>query len=269
MWDDLSKSVKAQLYERVSSPLFGSFVLAWGCWNYRFILVLIGSGEPEKKLAYIDTHIFRDYYDVILRGMSLPFVSAIVFIYLYPLVSKSLYRYWQGKQKELKEIQQKIEDDTPITQEEARQLRYELRQKAVEHDKAMKERESQIAELTQLVREKDEQLNGLSSRFMRGSPAYQPQSEPELDESKLKMLEALASQSLAGISYEALLKDFGPDIVKTEADIDQLQNDQYASEFSERGERKMRITSQGRKRFLIEREKRNGNLHLNEARTAA
>lgn len=35
MLDDLTKEIKAQLYERVKSPLFGAFALSWAAWNSR------------------------------------------------------------------------------------------------------------------------------------------------------------------------------------------------------------------------------------------
>jgi len=46
--DDIFKSIKAFLYDRVASPLFGAFVTAWSIWNYRVISILL-SDENELK----------------------------------------------------------------------------------------------------------------------------------------------------------------------------------------------------------------------------
>lgn len=77
MFDDLSKSIKAQLYERVSSPLLGSFAISWVAWNYRFVLTLISSLPLNEKLAFIDTHIFPSYTQVLLQGGLYPLVTAL------------------------------------------------------------------------------------------------------------------------------------------------------------------------------------------------
>ena len=52
MLDDLSKSIKASLYERATSPLFGAFVISWLAWNYRFVLTVISSMSAKEKFSY-------------------------------------------------------------------------------------------------------------------------------------------------------------------------------------------------------------------------
>ncbi|SFH74821.1 hypothetical protein SAMN04515618_102317 [Collimonas sp. OK307] len=255
MWDDLTKSVKAQLYERASSPLFGSFVLAWICWNYRFILVLTASGDTEKKLNYVDSHIFRDYQDVIFHGICYPFISAVAFIYLYPIVSKSLYKYWQNKQKELKLIQQQIEDDTPMTQADARELRSEVRQKAIEYDKTLSSNESQIAVLTKLVKDKQDQIEALTSHGASEIPEYQAMPEPDIDNDQLEILRKLAESSSKGMLRGDLIVVSGPDKIANESNIDQLLSDKFAAVSFVNGARKIVITPEGRKKFLQERGK--------------
>jgi hypothetical protein len=125
MLSDLAKTVKAQLYERVSSPLLGAFAISWVAWNYRFIFVLISSMPVAERFAYIDSNIFDSYQNIFLHGTLYPLLTTLSLIFIYPVPAKFVYEYWRKRQRELKEIQQRIDDETPLTREEARELRHE------------------------------------------------------------------------------------------------------------------------------------------------
>ena len=58
MWGELSKSVKAVLYDRISSPLLGTFAVSWVLWNHRFITVLLSNMEPIEKFKVVDTVLY-------------------------------------------------------------------------------------------------------------------------------------------------------------------------------------------------------------------
>ncbi|WP_156919303.1 hypothetical protein [Azovibrio restrictus] len=118
MIDELSKTIKAQLYERVGSPLFSSFAISWACWNYKFILVIISSMGAVEKLNYINTHLFNTPLDYLLNGTLLPTVTALLIIYVYPIPARHVYEYHRKKQQELKKLQHKIDGETVITKEE-------------------------------------------------------------------------------------------------------------------------------------------------------
>lgn len=125
MIKDVLNSIKAHLYERASSPLLGAFVISWGIWNYRFLLVLSSSLSIEEKFSYIDTKIFCDTYTFLLYGGIYPVLTALLFIFAYPYPAKWVYEYSRNRQRELKEIRQKIDDETPLTKEESRNIKRE------------------------------------------------------------------------------------------------------------------------------------------------
>lgn len=122
MLDDLTKEIKAQLYERVKSPLFGAFALSWVVWNYRVLVALVSDLKFAEKMEFIDKA-YPSALELSLHGALGPLVSAILFLWLYPYPARWMYSYWATQQKELKKVQQRIEDETPLTQEEANALR--------------------------------------------------------------------------------------------------------------------------------------------------
>lgn len=122
MLDDLTKEIKAQLYERVKSPLFGAFALSWIPWNYRPLLATLSGMTFQEKLAYFDSF-YPTIWHWIGHCFAGPLTTAVLFLLAYPYPARWVYSYWANQHKELKKVQQRIEDDTPITQEEARALR--------------------------------------------------------------------------------------------------------------------------------------------------
>lgn len=124
MIDDVTKSIKAQLYDRISSPLFSSFVLSWLAWNYKFAIVAMSSATAEKKFQLIDA-LFSDPLSVYLRGGLYPLLTALAIIFLYPYPARFIYRFSRQQHQQLKVIQTEIDDSTPMTKDEAKKLRRE------------------------------------------------------------------------------------------------------------------------------------------------
>ena len=101
MFEEISKSIKAELYERVSSPLFGAFSFSWMLWNWKFLLVLISGMKAVEKIKYIDGTLYHGWFQPIFFLFLAPLISAAIFIYLYPIPAKYVFRYTKEEQKKL------------------------------------------------------------------------------------------------------------------------------------------------------------------------
>jgi hypothetical protein len=162
--DDLLKTVKAHLYERVSSPLLFSFIGSWILWNYKFVLIVASSmSTTDKFLAidFLDLH-FPSGFEWLYWptfGLIAPLISALAYIYVYPLPAAKVYRYVREKQKELKEIQTEIDDETPMPREESRELRSEMRKLARELEDTQAERQKFVAAHKEEVEDFERQLS--------------------------------------------------------------------------------------------------------------
>lgn len=151
MFSDIVKTVKVQLYERVSSPLIGAFVISWCLWNYKFLLVLIDKSKIENKLLIIDYVIYPTWYTYVNLNLLGPLVTALFMIYLYPIPARKVFEYSRKQQVELKKIQQKIEDDTPMTLEEGRAIRQEALKLEIEFHSQLKKKDEEISDLKNIV----------------------------------------------------------------------------------------------------------------------
>lgn len=136
MLDEILSSAKTTLVERLASPLLGSFVVAWCAWNYRFLIVLLSEKSITKTFELIDTVIFPTPLAVVTHGFLFPLISALVYVFIYPYPARFVYGFTRRRQKEINQLRQQIEDETPMTKEESRALRLEY----LERERSWKEK---------------------------------------------------------------------------------------------------------------------------------
>lgn len=142
-------SIRVQIYERLSSPLFGSFVISWACWNHRFLLVLFSSLSVGQRFEFIDKHIYTSSLEVLNDCVIKPAFTAILFILLYPRISKFFYKDWLQRQVETKELRDEIEKATLLTREESQAIQMKILKIKDEYEERI---ENQAAEIEALKR---------------------------------------------------------------------------------------------------------------------
>ncbi|KID56543.1 hypothetical protein JF50_11400 [Pseudoalteromonas luteoviolacea] len=202
--DEIFKSIKAFLYERSASPLFGAFVISWCAWNYKFIVTLLSSEKLDDKFSKIDT-LFDDvainlYFVVvpfsgeILHGFIAPAIATAFYIYVYPSLAKPVFEHSLKKQKELREIKQAEENNRLLSVEESRKLHTKIAQLQAEFDQDTQDYRSQISSLTETINNLEKDL-----KEAQGSNSVTPSkfddindAEPkEFDESTREKIESL------------------------------------------------------------------------------
>lgn len=229
MLDDLTKTIKAQLYDRATSPLSGAFIVSWVVWNYKVIVILVSSMPAMQKLTYIDAHLFPTYEEVLWRGVAYPLLSALAYIFLYPLPSKYVYQYSRSRQKELKQIQQKIDDDTPMTQEEVRELRKESVRIMQDYEQQIAQRSAEVTRLRNLLAEaQQKQLTMDTNTALQRVPELE-----ELNNEKEELLLRIASNAGDGISPNVFLNQPDVDRVLVQHNLDELERIGYITGFTQ------------------------------------
>lgn len=162
MIDDIVKSIRASLYERTSSPLFGAFSISWIVWNHRFFIVLFSSMPAHSKFEYIDQTLYCDPYLRWIWWVIGPLVTAALLLFIYPYPAKWVYQFWRKRRKELLEIRQRIEDESPMTLEEGRRIRRRNVELQTEYELELRRFAEEVDQLKQaLVESKgnEEQLS--------------------------------------------------------------------------------------------------------------
>lgn len=148
---EMVTTIKAQLHERVSSPLLATFTISWCVINYKFFLIVVSSAPIEERLKLIDQIAFPLGAETLVRVVAYPLIASAFLLFLYPYPAKWVYGYWHKKQRDMKKIQQEIDDEMPLTREEAKEIRTKATLLQIEYEKQLDARDDQIRRLKEAI----------------------------------------------------------------------------------------------------------------------
>lgn len=86
--ENIRESIGAAIRERISDPLLGAFAFTFVLFNYDHFLILIF----DKSSIAVKVEMFHKEV-VTLAGVALPFVIALLYVFLYPYVKKELLTF--------------------------------------------------------------------------------------------------------------------------------------------------------------------------------
>jgi len=153
MFDDLIKTIKAQLHDRITSPLFSSFVISWCGWNYKLLIILFSGMNAVEKISYINKELYLSWVGVACYGFFFPALTSLLIIYVYPYPAKVTYEFYKRRQVELKKIQQAIDDETPLTKEEAKKIRGDALKLSIEFEQQIEKLQEENIGLRKIIKE--------------------------------------------------------------------------------------------------------------------
>jgi hypothetical protein len=151
MSDDFRKSINSILYERTTSPLFGTFFFSWIVWNWKIILVLFFTESSElgmAKFEYIDTCLLSLWVSLIN-----PIISTALILTLYSWLSEKAYMLWLYFNKRKNDHKNKIEKAKLLTVEQSMKLRIEVSNKEETFKNLINDKEELITALKNEITE--------------------------------------------------------------------------------------------------------------------
>jgi hypothetical protein len=154
MFDDVGKTIKAILYDRITSPLFGTFLFSWCGWNWRLIVLFLTDSTTTvaKKFQYLDSELYPSNAITFIYGLLLPATTTAFFIYIYPWFAKKVYGYWREQQNELKKLQVEKDGEKPLTKDEAYEITSQALLSELRYQEEREKREARIRDLENLVK---------------------------------------------------------------------------------------------------------------------
>ncbi len=243
MFEDMTRSIKASLYERVSSPLFGAFLVSWSLWNYKVILIIFSSLPVIEKIDHLEgITVYKDTFDFVTCGFVYPLFSSLLFIFLYPFPAKIIYGYWNRKQKELKELKQKIEDETPLTIEESRRIRRNAMRLEVEFEEELNRKEEELNKLKELI----QTLQSKESEVQIKTTGKSRDETVVFNDEQLSVIAYIAGKGGTVLDQE-YLRDIKLDVVKAKYYLEDLESKKYIRRDYRAGAHHSDLTTLGKK----------------------
>jgi YesN/AraC family two-component response regulator len=89
MIEETKKSIQSILYQRVSSPFYGTLIVSWLIWNWKIIYLTIFVSEVFFKESKID-FITKNYSDINHLAW-LPLTSTIILLTVFPFITNGAY----------------------------------------------------------------------------------------------------------------------------------------------------------------------------------
>lgn len=158
MIDNIKDSIKAKLYDFAYTPFMSSFIISWIILNHKYLLIYFGDEKLADKIKLLDEHIFKTMplvgYDCWTYQFWYPLAIALFYVFVYPWFALKFYNATLWYNKKSMAIKQRIDDETPITQEKARELKRAHYKLEDERDQALdklKERQKEHEEVLQLA----------------------------------------------------------------------------------------------------------------------
>lgn len=183
MINEMKKSFKAILYERVTSPLSGILILAWLIFNWKACLVLaLGDDSIYKRIIFVQAN-YVNIYDNIYY----PAFYSIVFILIYPWITLGPFYIWQRSNYIKSKIKNNFELQTPLTIEKSIELRKEMRQKEIEFTEMMSSKNTKQIELEAEILRLEKQLQESENKYLLSGTSINGKNNTDSDEQKWNM----------------------------------------------------------------------------------
>lgn len=186
--EDILQSIKAYLYDRASSPLFGAFVISWAAWNYRFLVILLSSETYTNKFTSLDEYTASSIVTIPWtdtsasfyagNGFIFPLLTALAYIYIYPFVAEPVYKYSLDKQKNIKKLKKEANDSRLIDEKESRKLFKDLADIQSKYDSDIGQYQKQVESLKSTI----DELNEIISKNNSDNPDITKVTDQELSE---------------------------------------------------------------------------------------
>lgn len=156
MWDELSKSVKASLYERVSSPLAGSFVICWLAINWEIVVVLLFVNSEKLGLPKNEYILFNLISWE--RGFLLPAITSLTLIIVYPYISRIAHSLWIKYSTSLKLDKREADNKITLTISESIELRLMVQDMERKFLESIQTSQDQLSDQSSLISDLEKSL---------------------------------------------------------------------------------------------------------------
>lgn len=117
---EILQSIRQHLSERISSPFYGPFVIAWLGWNHRYLFILASDGPIEWRFQLGNELIYTTTLQTWWYALIGPAISSVVFILVAPWLNRGLFAYTYWIKLKQKADRDKIDKHQALTIEESK-----------------------------------------------------------------------------------------------------------------------------------------------------
>lgn len=167
-FEELSTTVKATLYERVSSPLLGTFLFAWVVFNWKAILLLTFSDSSMfSRLIVIEAN-----YVNLWDNLYWPLIYASIFTLIYPVVSVVPFLIWEFFASIKVKARRRITSTETLTIAQSIAMKNENRDLEKKYAEAMGENSKKVTQLEEELKLAQDRAFEKNEKFLLLNDSY-------------------------------------------------------------------------------------------------
>ncbi len=261
--EELLKSLRDVLRNRLSSPLAVCFLASWCVINFRVFLILFGEAPLAEKLtAFSD---FVSQPNSAYHFLWCPLIAATIFLILYPFPALGVFAWWTWQQNLLKHARKRLEDRAPLTREDERKIRSQISQLESSIEAAESSYQTKIAQRDAHISTLEKQIEALEAK---GASSSIPEALAAASEKAERMFEdadatfpdkrtpglaellgKIVSSGGDRVPTKSVLSSSGTSAIYDQSLLDQLKSHGYIQEKVNvrTGEMSLSLSPEGRK----------------------
>lgn len=159
-FQDIKKSINSVFEERLTSPLYGSFIISWLIWNWKIVYLTIfvsqDSIAPINKIDYILSN-YKNWWNILLY----PTISAILLVVAVPWLANWAFKIYLHYEKERISMREQLDAGKRLTFAQSAAIRNSMNQAEIEQERQIEKREIEL----KIFKEQINQLNQEKSDF--------------------------------------------------------------------------------------------------------
>ena len=156
MITEVTNSIKAALYQRVSSPLYGTYIFSWSLYNWSALINLaFGSDKINSRIEIFKQSLYDSDGKFFISSITAPLFMTVAILVLQPIIQRYLYIYTEWNRSEGLKKRDKFSSETMLTLEQSNELRASVQKIQQFHQEILKNKESEIDEYKRQINLKE------------------------------------------------------------------------------------------------------------------
>jgi len=164
MLKEVTNSFKATLYQRINSPLYGTYFFSWILYNWAIVIPLIlGDKKFDVRWTTFKKSVLNLEGEFNNLTVLIPLIISAVILLLHPFFQRYLFIYTEWNKSKGLQKRDEFTSQTMLTLEQSNEMRNSIQKIHTFHQEALKHKDEEITEYKSLIESKQTQIDRLSS----------------------------------------------------------------------------------------------------------
>lgn len=164
MIKEITNSIRATLYQRISSPLYGTYICSWSIYNWELVLPLIfGTKKFDDKIIDFKLGLSPEATGFEYHTVIVPLIITAVLLAIQPLLQRFIFIYTEWNKSEGLKKRDQYSKETMLTLDQSNELRASVQKIQQFHQEVLKNKEEEISEYKRQLDSKDQSINSVNN----------------------------------------------------------------------------------------------------------